>query len=117
MEVINGPQAYGLIHGFGDISEGLLQATILNGENKALSVRSLARNGTVELTHPFPFVAEAIQDCAEAHVRAQFPIWNLSKEPGTIGRTSLTLRLQLDTMKVRVLAGVISIPSAETTAP
>jgi hypothetical protein len=39
-------------------------------------------------------------------MRAEFPIGNLSKEPGTIGRTSLTMSLQLDTMKVGVLTGV-----------
>jgi hypothetical protein len=69
MEAIQRPEAYGLILTLGDIPEGLLQATILHGENKALGVRRLARNGTVELTNPCPFIAEAVQDGAEALVR------------------------------------------------
>jgi hypothetical protein len=39
MEAIKRPEAYGLILPPGDISEGLLKATILHGENKALRVR------------------------------------------------------------------------------
>jgi hypothetical protein len=39
MEAVKRPKAYGLIPTLGDIPEGLLQATILDGENKALGVR------------------------------------------------------------------------------
>jgi hypothetical protein len=39
MEAIKRPKAYGLILTLGDIPEGLLQATVLHGENKALGVR------------------------------------------------------------------------------